>query len=152
MERSKDTSRPRPLARAIGAKSDINDKRPANAEAVPQELIEKHGSSITSVWWHAKGRDQDPTIGVEIKGIRKTFGGYTWKDWWYFMKVVHPAKSEDEMPQCYWYRKRKLPDPSEPQTYEIAEEYIGERLHDPDTGYDLEIVPEIKHHPEELCQ
>lgn len=145
------TQSPKKLAKAIGAKTNINDKRPMDAELVPPNLIQKYGHKISSVWWHAKGREDDPSIGVEIDGIRKTFGGYTWNDWWYFMKTVHPSDDEDEMPQCYWYRKRKIPDPNNPNNYEVDEEYVGERLHDPDTGYDLEIVPEIKHQLEDLC-
>jgi len=153
MERSKNefTRSPKKLAKAIGAKSDINDKKPDDAERVPPELIARYGDKIDSVWWYAKGREDDPTIGVEINGLRKTFGGYTWKDWWYFMKIVHPAKDKGEMPQCYWYRKRKLPEKDNPQSYEIIEEYVGERLIDPDTGLDLEIPKEIKHPIEDLC-
>lgn len=148
MERS---HRPKKLAKPIGKMDSINDKRPLDAEPVPSGIIEKYGNKITSVWWHAKGREDDPTIGVEISGLRKTFGGYTWNEWWYFMKAVHPAEDEDEMPQCYWYRKRKVPDKENPKEYEIIEEYVGERLYDPDTGYELEVPQLLLHDPEELC-
>ena len=143
--------RPRKLAKAIGQMDSINDERPPDAVPVPPGLIEKHGNKITGVWWHAKGREDDPTIGVEIEGLRKTFGGYTWNEWWYFQKTVHPAEGEDDMPQCYWYRKRKIPDEGNPDNYEIVEEYVGERFYDLDTGYDLEIPLELQHAPEDLC-
>lgn len=146
-----ETNKPRKLTKPIGKSDTINDQRPQGVPPVPPNLIAKYGDKIGSVWWHAKGRGEDPTIGVEIDGIRKTFGGYTWNDWWYFMKTVHEAENDEDMPQCYWYRKRKIPDPDNPNHFEIVEEYVGERLEDPDTGYDLEIPPEIKHDPESLC-
>ena len=142
---------PKKLAKPLGQQANVNDDRPPDAEPVPSKLLEKYRNKIDSVWWHAKGRDKDPSIGVEISGLRKTFGGYTWDEWWYFMKTVHPADSEDEMPQCYWYRKRKVPNPANPKDYEIIEEYVGERLYDPETGYDLEVPPELQHDPEDLC-
>jgi hypothetical protein len=144
-------NRPRQLKKAIGKTDTVNDDRPPGAEPVPPSLLEKYGNKIGSVWWFAKGREDDPSIGVEIDGLRKTFGGYTWNEWWYFMKTVHEAETEDDKPQCYWYRKRKIPNPSNPDDYEIIEEYVGERLYDPDTGYDLEVPPEISHAEEDLC-
>lgn len=134
-----------------GLTDNINSDRPGDAPPVPPEIVKRYDKQIGSVWWHAKGRDKDPTIGIEISGLRKTFGGYVWNDWWYFMKVVHQATVEGERPQCYWYRKRKVPDPENPEHYEIEEEYIGSNLIDPDTGDALDVPQELQHSYGNLC-
>jgi len=134
----------------LKSNSNINNKCPEDAPRVPASLIEKYGHNIASVWWYAKGRDKDPTIGVEIDGVRKTFGGYTYQDWWYFMKTVHEG-SDETGPQCYVYRKKKVPDPSSEREFEVIEEYIGPEFIDPDTNLPLPIVHELKHAYEDLC-
>lgn len=134
--------------------TNVNVERPKDAAPVPTSILERFGNKIDNVWWYAKGRngpDGDPTIGIEVDGLRKTFGGYTWNEWWYFQKTVHEDEEGEEPPQCYWYRKRKIPDPENPDDYEIIEEYVGVRLVDPDTGYDLPVPEELKHRPEDLC-
>jgi hypothetical protein len=129
----------------------INDKRPAGAPPVPTGLLDKYSHQIEKVWWHAKGREEDPAIGVEILGVRKTYSGYTHNDWWYFKKLVHPASDEEEGARCYWYRKKKIQDPDNPDQYKIVEEYVGAKLYNPDTGYGLEIPQELRHNEDELC-
>lgn len=131
-------------------KENPNDYKPAGAEPVPASLVEKY--RIGEVWWFAKGRDEDPFIGVEINGVRKTFSGYTYKDWWYFMKLVHPASDENEGARCYWYRKRKLRDPDDPEKFKISEEYVGANLHDPDSGSQIKIPQELLHDESDLCE
>lgn len=132
----------------------VNGLRPAGAEPVPNDLIQRYGAHITDVWWFAKGRegpDGDPTIGVEIEGIRKTFSGYVHNDWWYFQKTVHAPSDPDELPQCYWYRKRKVPDPANPDEFITEEEYVGENLVDPDSGLPIDVPEGLQHDPRDLC-
>jgi len=133
--------------------TNINATRPRDAAPVPSSILERFGNNIGDIWWYAKGRngpDGDPTIGIEVAGLRKTFGGYVWNEWWYFQKSVHENEGE-EPPDCYVYRKRKVPDPNDPDEYEIVEEYVGVDWKDPDTGYDLPIPEELEHRPEDLC-
>ena len=146
--------RPLQMQPEIGQGEGINAERPRDAAPVPTELLERYGNQIEEVWWYAKGRngpDGDPTIGIEVEGVRKTFGGYVFEEWWYFMKLVHEAEEEDEEDQCYWYRKIKIPDPDRPGEYEIVEEYVGERLTNPDTGFDVPVPEELLHPEEDLC-
>lgn len=143
-----DSQEPEDIA---GKVENINSDRPSDAPPVPSQVIKRYDKQITGVWWHAKGRETDPTIGVEINGLRKTFGGYVWNDWWYFMKAVHPADSEDELPQCYVYRKKKVADPDNPDNFEIIEEYIGSDFIDPDSDLPLPIPLELKHSYKDLC-
>lgn len=130
---------------------DINVGRPEGAIPVPSALIQKYNDRIGSVWWFAQGRETDPTIGVEIDGIRKTFSGYVHNSWWYFMKMVHPGKTKNDPDQCFWYRKRRVPDPNNPETFTIDEEYVGKILLNPDTDELLEIPEELEHKESSLC-
>lgn len=134
--------------------SKFNDSRPPNTEPIPKILMSKFGDRITDVWWNAKGRNGpngDPSIGVEIDGIRKTFSGYVWNEWWYFQKVVH--KSDDlnvEPNQCYFYRKKKISIEGTDE-FETIEEYVGAKLIDLDTNLPINVPFELQHHPNDLC-
>ncbi len=147
--------RAKQLDKPIGQGDSLNAKRPKDAAPVPSSLLERYGNKIEDVWWYAKGRngpDGDPTIGINVDGLRKTFGGYVWNEWWYFQKKVHGGEDEEDTPlKCYWYRKRKVPDPNNPEEYEIVEEYVGIRLIDPDTNYDVPVPEELEHDLRDLC-
>ena len=131
-----------------------NEDRPKLADPIPDQLIERYGGRIGDVWWFAKGRngpDGDSTIGVEVDGIRKTFGGYVWNDWWYFQKTVHKTEDPNQPNKCYWYRKRKIPDPLNPDEFETVEEYVGSKLKDPDSGLPIDVPQELRHEKKDLC-
>tara|TARA_R100001244_G_scaffold25113_4_gene25648 strand:+ start:96701 stop:97108 length:408 start_codon:yes stop_codon:yes gene_type:complete len=130
---------------------DINQSKPADAAPVPGEIMGLYGSEITDVWWNAKGREEDPAIGVEINGVRKTFGGYTWNEWWYYLKPTH--YHADRPPDHSWYRKKKIPDPNNPNDFTTLDEYVGsmdEDLVDPDTNEEIEIPQGLEHNLREL--
>lgn len=129
----------------------MNKTRPEHTNPIPNELVQRYGGRINDVWWHAKGREEDPTIGVEVDGVRKTFGGYVWNDWWYFQKTVHYSDDPNEPNTCYWYRKRKVPDPDNPGEFKTIEEYVGSKLKDLDTGLPIEVPEELQHDPSYLC-
>ena len=132
----------------------LNLEKPPNANPIPKEILGKYGNNITDIWWNAKGRngpDGDPTIGVEINGLRKTFSGYVWDDWWYFQKVVHKTDNPEEPNKCYWYRKKKVPDETDPKEFKTIEEYVGAKLKDLDTGIAIQVPQELRHKTETLC-
>ena len=139
---------------AIGKIRQQNRERPAETNPIPTDIIAKYASQIGKIWWNAKGRNGpggDPTIGIEIGGIRKTFSGYVWDDWWYFQKTVHRSDDPNVPNQCYWYRKKKVPDPSNPDDFETIEEYVGAKLIDLDTGLPIDVPQEIQHDSKTLC-
>ena len=136
------------------SKKDPNAARPPGAVPIPPNIVAKYSDRIGDVWWNAKGRSGasgDPTIGIEIDGLRKTFGGYVWNDWWYFQKVVHRTEDEEEPNQCYWYRKKKVKVSDSTDEYETLEEYVGSDLKDLDTGLEIPVPRELRHDPMDLC-
>lgn len=143
-----------PDAKTLSDVHKMNKERPAETNPIPTDIVSKYASKIGDVWWYAKGRNGpggDPAIGIEIDGIRKTFSGYVWNEWWYFQKVVHKSDDENIPDQCYWYRKMKVPDPSNPEDYETVEEYVGVKLKDLDTGLPIDVPLEIQHDAKTLC-
>jgi len=144
----------KPETQKVPKSENVNRERPLDAAPVPDEILTKHGNKIGDVWWYAKGRNGphgDPTIGVEVDGVRKTYGGYVWNDWWYFQKTVHKSEVEGEPNKCYWYRKRKVPDPYNPDDFKTEEEYVGNILIDLDTGLEVNVPMELQHEPNDLC-
>jgi len=83
---------------------------------------------IESVWENAPGRyDEngrlvDKWIGVQIQGVRKTQGGYTYQGWWFFLREFPDKQSS------YWYKKHRLPAKAGEEEGEIIEEYVGKEL------------------------
>jgi len=143
-----------PDTKSVAELRKMNETRPSEANPIPKEIIAKFGNRVGDIWWHAKGRngpEGDPTIGIEVDGIRKTFGGYVWNEWWYFQKTVHKFEDPTEPNQCYWYRKRKVSDPDNPDEFVTIEEYVGAKLKDIDTGLAIDVPEELQHKPEKLC-
>lgn len=120
--------------------TELNNNRPTGAIPLPLEL-----KQVEDIWWFAPGRDQDASIGAQMRGVRKTMSGWVFKDWWYFQRVVHPADSPQEEDKSYWYRKRRVPSKTDPDEFDVQEEYVGVELKNPDSDALIEI-------PEKLLQ
>jgi hypothetical protein len=122
--------------------AELNKSRPAGVPPIPPGI-----NFIQDIWWEATGREGpkgDPSIGVEINGVRKTYSGWVWRDWWYFTRLVHEADSPQEEDKYYWYRKRKVPSPTDPDEFIVEEEYVGPELIDLDTGKRIEVPRELQ--------
>lgn len=65
---------------------------------------------------------EEPLIGREIDGIRRTEDGFVKASWWFFQKEFEDKKNP------YWYaKKRSSPDKNQ-QHGRIKEKYIGKEL------------------------
>ncbi len=133
-----------------------NATKPTGVPPLPAAFA---NAAIEDVDWSAPGRDEDPSVGIQIKGVRKTSSGYVYNDWWYFKKLVH-AKGEQikkkgrvegvvSEDRFYWYRKKRLPAQPGQEEGRILEEYVGLDLKDPDTGIKI-YVPETLRRPEDF--
>lgn len=117
---------------------ELNEGRPTGAIPLPAEL-----KRVEDIWWFAPGREADASIGAQIKGVRKTMSGWVYDEWWYFKRVVHPADSPQEEDKSYWYRKKRIPSDTDPDEFDVIEEYVGVELKNPDTESLIQIPEEL---------
>ena len=133
-----------------------NASRPHGVAPIPGKF---NNVMLGDVWFEAPGREEDPSVGVEIGGVRKTASGYVYNGLWFWRKKVHEkgekikkhGRVEGVVSQdrWYWYAKRRLPAKPGQKEGEIEEIYIGLDLIDPETGAKIYVPDPIKN-PEDF--